>query len=93
MLARIRVEGMNKQGKIEVGNLFIESMRKRIERTREMLNAQSTVRGMIAEMLKDREVEVNPIMIKWEKALRRLHDLKLESFIDKMREELYRTMD
>jgi hypothetical protein len=93
MLARIRVEGMNKQGKIEVGNLFIESMRKRIERTREMLNAQSTVRGMIAEMLRDREVEVNPIMIKWEKALRRLHDLKLESFIDKMREELYRTMD
>ena len=67
-------------------------MAERIEKTRELLRPDSTLDSTIKEMLADREVEINPILVKWEKTLERMFGLHLEDFIGRFRSEIHQRL-
>jgi hypothetical protein len=92
-LGRIRVKSFTKKDLAGIADLFIDSLELRIEKTRELLRAGSTLDLEIRQMLKDREVEINPILIKWEKTLGRLYNLDLEKFISKIRSEVRQRLE
>jgi len=92
LLGRVRVKSFTRQRLIEVADLFIDSLAERIEKTGELLKPGSVLDSEIKEMLADREVETNPILVKWEKTLERLYSLKLEDFIGRFRSEVHQRL-
>jgi len=92
LLGRIHIKSFTRQQLIEIANLFIDSLAQRIDRTKELLRPGGALESEIKEMLSDREVETNPILVKWEKTLERLHGLKVEDFIEHFRSEVYQRM-
>ncbi|HUU28426.1 MAG TPA: hypothetical protein VM123_11490 [archaeon] len=92
MLARVQVKGMDAKEILATCDIFIEAMKKSIAKSKEMLSEGGAVGEMIGKIVADRDVEINPIRIKWEKTLRRLHNFKLEAFFNKMRGDLCRKL-
>ncbi len=90
MLCRMRFEGVSRELQLEVAELFMGAMRRWIETLREMVFTAGATGEMIGAMLEDRNVEVNPIKVKWEKTLRRLEQFKLDSFMERMRSDICR---
>ncbi|MCE5272418.1 hypothetical protein LLH00_14160 [bacterium] len=89
MLARIRVPGWKRAEILEVGDAFVASMRERIDLIRQMLLSGESVRSRIEAMIADRDPELNPVRIKWSKALERLQKVPLEDFMRRFREDVH----
>jgi len=85
MLSKVRIEGFDLEDKHEVAEIFIEAMKKRIIRTRELLEVQGSVAEKIQKLVAERQSEYNPIRIKWEMNLERLKNLDLDAFINRLR--------
>ena len=85
MLSKVRIEGFDLEDKHEVAEIFIEAMKKRIIRTRELLEVEGSVAEKIQKLVAERQSEYNPIRIKWEMNLERLKNLDLDAFINRLR--------
>lgn len=93
MLERVRVSGWQKKQTLEVADIFIDSMKRRIELTCQLLFSGGAIRERIEDMITDRDQQVNPVRIKWSKTVERLHKVPLDSFIEKFRSETYRQLN
>ena len=92
MLSRVKVKGLGREGLLEVGEIFIEAMRKRILGTREILSGSSRAGRMIDELVASRDDEVNPVRLKWEKTRQRLQNLNMDDFIELFRSDVRRKL-
>ncbi|MEA2064273.1 MAG: hypothetical protein U9P14_11280 [Gemmatimonadota bacterium] len=92
ILGKVRIGYFKREQFIGIADLFIDSMGRRIEKTRQLLHPGDALDLRIREMLAGRDPELNPIMIKWEKILERLYGLDLENFIENSRAEVHQLL-
>lgn len=92
MLERVRVSGWQKKQLFELADIFIDSMKRRIDLTRRLLFEGDAMRVEVEGMIADRDEQVNPVRVKWQRALERLRKLPLDSFIERFRAETRRNL-
>ena len=76
-----------------MADIFIDSMKRRIDLTCQLLFSGGAIRERIDDMIADRDEQVNPVRIKWNKTMERLHKVPLDSFIEQFRSETYRQLN
>jgi hypothetical protein len=92
MLGRVKVPGWGTDELLDLGEVFIRSLRERFYQLKELTAGGAGLRGRLDELAASRDPETNPVRIKWERCRDRFLQQDVERFADDMRRELHRRL-